>query len=266
MKKLLIFFTDIFKHRHLILFLAKHEFIARYTRTLGGILWSVINPLFTVLVFWFVFSVGLKISVPGELPFLLYFVSGLVPWLMFNEVITTSTNGVRNNLNLIKKTPFPSEIYPLVYIFSSTFTHVIYFIILLILMYFNDIPLSMYVLQIPFYYFCLVFFMLGICWALSALNVIHRDVSQGVPILLNLWFWATPLIWSIEMIPEKYNWIIFLNPVVYVVEGYRQSLLYGMPLWEDVNFGLYFFIISIFMFVLGALIFNKFKMEFADAL
>lgn len=266
MKNLTLFFTDIFKHRNLIAFLAKHEFVARYTRTLGGMLWSILNPLATVLVFWFVFSVGLKITTPSEVPFLLYFVSGLVPWLLFNEVVTTSTNGIRDNLNLIKKTPFPSEIYPFVYILASSFTHIIYLIIVLILMWFNELPISVYILQLPFYYCCLVFFMVGLCWILSALNVLHRDIGQGLPILLNLWFWSTPLIWSVDMIPEKYNWIILFNPIVYVVEGYRSSLLYQAPFWESINAGIYFFIISVIIFLLGGAIFNKFKIEFADAL
>ena len=264
MNTIIKFVKDIYKQRRLIFFLAKHEFIARYTGTLAGMLWAILHPLATIIVFWFVFSVGFKISVPGKLPFLLYFVCGLVPWLMFSEVINTSTNGIRSNLNLIKKTVFPSEIYPIVYILTSTVSHIVLFILILLLLLLHDIPFSLYITQVIFYYFCLFFLMTGICWILSALNVFHRDVAQGVPIMLNLWFWLTPLVWSIDIIPEKYNWILIMNPVVYVVEGYRNSLLYQVPFWTDITGGIYFFTISGIIFVTGAFVFHKFKMEFAD--
>ena len=264
MKSVIKFIMSIIKQRHLIIFLAKHEFIVRYTGTLAGTLWAILNPLATILVFWFVFSVGFKISVPGKLPFLLYFVCGLIPWLMFNEVIIASTNGVRSNLNLIKKTVFPSEIYPFVYILASTVSHIVFFVIALLLLWLHGVHFSLYIVQILFYYFCLIFLMVGICWILSALNVFHRDIGQGVPILLNLWFWATPLIWNVDSIPEKYSWILFINPIAYVVEGYRKSLLYQVPFWDDISAGIYFFILSCVIFVIGALVFKKFKMEFAD--
>ena len=266
MNKIIKFLIGIYKQRHLIIFLAKHEYFARYTGTMLGVLWSVFNPVATVLVFWFVFSVGLKISVPGELPFLIYFVCGLIPWLMFNDVISTSTNGVRNNLNLIKKTIFPSEIYPFVYVLASSVTHLVYIIIAIVLLWLHGISLSFYFIQIIFYYTFLVFFMIGLCWVLSALNVFHRDIGQAVPIMLNLWFWATPLIWSIDMIPEKYAWVLKINPLVYIVEGYRKSLLYDVPFWQDMLSTVTFLCLSTIIFFIGAIVFRKFKMEFADAL
>jgi len=266
MNKSANFLKGIYKQRHLIVFMAKREFIARYMGTLGGSMWAILNPLITVVVFYFVFSLGFKVSGPGNQSFLLYFVCGLIPWLMFNEVINASTNGIRNNLSLIKKTVFPSEILPFVYILSFSISHLVFFIItIILLMVYNILP-SIYIFQIFFYYLCLIFLMTGMCWILSALNVFHRDVGQGVPIVLNILFWMTPLIWSVEMVPERYKWIYMVNPLAYIIEGYRKSLLYQTPVWDDINSIIYFIIFSSIVFIIGAMVFHKFKMEFADAL
>lgn len=247
-------------------FLAKREFLARYVGTIAGSIWALVYPLLTVFIFWFIFSVGFKVKGPGDLPFVLYFICGLTPWLMFNEVLSSSTDGIRQNLSLIKKTVFPSEILPWVYILSAIVSHIIFILIAISLVVANGIPLSLYILQLPFYLFAMCFFLTGLCWIVSALNVFYRDIGQAVPIILNFWFWMTPLVWTIEMIPAQYHWILKINPIVFVVEGYRNSLLYRQPIWADLQELGYFLILSTIVFAIGAIIFSRFKLEFADAI
>ena len=117
-KRLTHFLTNIYRHRHMINIMARREFETRYVGTHGGALWAITHPLALVVIFWFVFSVGFKAQGPGNTPFVLYFVSGLVPWLMFNEVLGASTNGVTGNVHLVKKTIFPTEILPLVFVIN----------------------------------------------------------------------------------------------------------------------------------------------------
>ena len=131
LQRLFNFIYTIYQQRHVIKFLAKREFYSRYVGTLAGVLWAIIHPLLTVIIFWFIFSVGFKVTGPSNLPFLLYFMTGLAPWLMFSEVLMISTNGVRGNLGLIKKTTFPSEVLPFVYLGAASITHAIFIMIII---------------------------------------------------------------------------------------------------------------------------------------
>jgi lipopolysaccharide transport system permease protein/teichoic acid transport system permease protein len=218
------------------------------------------------MIFWFIFSVGFKVTGPSEIPFLLYFVTGYAPWLMFSEVLMISTNGARGNLVLIKKTNFPSEVLPFVYMGTASITHAIFLIIILMLMFFYSVPFSFYMVQVFYYYMVLCFFLIGLCWILSAANVFHRDVGQAIGIIINFWFWLTPIVWVKEIIPSNYQWLIFINPMTYIIEGYRKSLLYQESLFLDFPVTIYFLSLSALSFVMGALIYKRLKLEFADAI
>lgn len=256
----------IIDNRHMISVMARREFMARYVGTFGGILWAIAHPVAMLIIFWFVFSVGLKAQGPANTPFILYFVCGLVPWLTFNEVLSIGTNGVTSNANLVKKTVFPSEILPLVYIVSASASHLVLLLLTFILLTANGIPITIYSAQVLYYFTALCIFLLGICWLSSALNVFHRDIGQVIALLLNLWFWATPIVWTGDLIPEKYRWLLHLNPLEYVIEGYRKSLLYHEAAWSDMTgAGSYWTLVGI-VFVMGAYIFRRLKPDFADVL
>ena len=260
------FIYVIYQQRYVIRFLAMREFISRYVGTLAGVLWAVIHPLLTVIIFWFIFSIGFKVTGPSNLPFLLYFVTGLAPWLMFSEVLMISTDGARNNLNLIKKTVFPSEVLPFVYLGAASITHAIFLTIIIFLMFFYGVSFSFYILQVFYYFMALCFFLIGLCWILSAANVFHRDVGQSVSIIINFWFWLTPRVWVKDVIPSKYQWLLVINPLTYIIEGYRKSLLYQESFLADLPSTIYFISLSIVTFIIGALIYKRMKLEFADAI
>lgn len=266
MKRLINFLANIYRHRHMINIMARREFETRYVGTLGGALWAIAHPVALVAVFWLVFSVGFKVQGPNNSPFILYFVSGLVPWLMFNEVLGASANGVIRNVHLVKKTIFPTEILPLVYLAAGAISHVVFLLIMLALFAVHDVTFSIYMFQVLYYFVALCFFLLGISWIVSALNVFHRDIGQGLTVILNLWFWLTPIVWTIDIVPEKYHWLLQLNPLWYVIDGYRKSLLYQQPVWADVTASAYYWLAAAVIFVVGALLFRRLKPEFADVL
>lgn len=266
MQRISRFISDIYRQRHVIRYLAKREFMTRYAGTTGGLLWVIIQPLATVLIFWFVFSVGFRLRGPSETPFLQFFISGLAPWLLFSEVVTFGTNGVRTNLHLIKKTVFPSEVLPFVYIGAAGIAHLALLGIVLVVLLGNGSTPGLHILELPIYFAALCFMLVGLCWILSALNVFHRDIGQAMTIVLNLWFWLTPVVWSPQMLPVKYHWLIALNPMAYIVEGYRGSLLYGEGVISRLPETAWFVFIVTVVFVIGAVVFKRLKMEFADAI
>jgi len=246
--------------------MSKHELASRYIGTVGGPMWAVLHPLMTVLVYWLVFSLGFKTVGPAGMPFVLYFISGFVPWLLFTNTLMGNVSVVTGNPHLVKKTVFPTEVLPIVNLVAETFTHITMLIILLLVVWLYGYQISPFIFQVVYYYFALCFCVLGLSWLLSSLQVFHRDVSHGVSVVLNFWFWLTPIVWTANMVPEKYRWILRLNPLAYLVDGYRKSLLHHQPAWEDIIGGAYYWLVAIFIFVTGAYVFKRLSLEFADVL
>lgn len=254
------------RHSSVIAVLARREFAARYVGTLGGFVWSVLQPLATVGVFWFVFAVGFKAQGPDGTPFVLYFLCGLIPWLTFSEVLNTSVSAISGSAYLVKKVAFPTEILPLVHIIAASIAHAILLSILLIMLVLEGYALAPSMVIVVYYYLALCVIALGLSWTLSALNVFSRDVSQIVTAVLNLWFWLTPIAWSGHLLPPEYEWVISINPIYYVVDGYRSTLLYHAPPFANAVNPLYFWLVALGCFCIGAFIFRRLKPEFADAL
>lgn len=252
--------------RRVIFSLVVRGFQSRYIGTGGGIIWSIVHPLATVFIFWIVFSFGFKSEGPKGIPFLLYFITAFLPWHFVNEVLHSSANTVLANRHLATKMVFPTETLPIVEIMIATVGHLILlaFAILLLLLH-GEIP-GMEGLQIVYAYLCAVALSLGLGWFLAATNVFHRDVNQSLATLLNFWFWMTPIVWNVDMVPEKWQPLLMLNPMLHVVESYRRALLYASPLWSDIPQLVMFWTIVVLLCVGGAYVFLRLKPEFADVL
>lgn len=260
------FLRNIYNYRSIIKAMALRDVQTRYMGTLGGFLWFIIQPLSIVLVYWFVFSVGFKVRPAGGIPFVVVFLCGLVPWSLFAEALNTSTAAINANVHLVTKTVFPTEILPVVSLLSSLFTHVLMMILFVIVMMINGVPFSLYNLQVFYYLFALSALCLGFGWLLSAINVFCKDVGQALGVVLNLWFWATPIAWFQEILPERYLWILKFNPMYYIVDGYRASFLHLSPIWHNPRQCVYFWIMCALVFIAGAVTFKKLKPDFAEVL
>lgn len=265
MRRLAAFILKLYRYRSVIWAMAKHDVAARYVGTIGGVLWAVLHPALMVVIYWFVFAMGFKAQGPAGMPFVLYFVSGLVPWLFFSEVLVSSMNSVTANASLIKKTVFPSEILPVIQFISGSFTHVVLFAILCLLAWIYGYGPKMTVIQIVYYYGALGCFLLGLSWLVGSLQVFHRDLGQAMSAVLNLWFWSTPIVWSSALMPPRLRLIVELNPLYYVVDGYR-SLMTGVPFWLHWREALFFWSVAGPVLLLGGYVFRRLKPDFADVL
>ncbi len=260
------FLRKIYRYKSMIWAMSIREVQSRYIGTIGGMLWSIINPLMMILVYWFVFSIGFKVQPAGGIPFIAVFLCGLIPWSMLTEALTASTGSIRSNAHLVTKTVFPTEILPIINITASLITHSIMLVIFIIVMIFNKIPFSFYNFQSIYYLFALVIFILGLGWFLSAINVFYKDVGQALSVVLNIWFWFTPIVWLPDMIPHKYQYILKLNPMFYIIDGYKSSFIYHSPVWHNPVGCIYFWVVSLVVFIIGAVTFKKLKPEFAEVL
>jgi lipopolysaccharide transport system permease protein/teichoic acid transport system permease protein len=190
----------------------------------------------------------------------------MAAWFAFSEILAESTIMIVANPHLIKKIRFPSQILPVVKIVSSFVNHLIFLALLIVLLWLYQVPITFFALQVVYYYFCLIMLALGMSWLTSAVNVFVRDVGQIVQLFLQITFWATPIVWNLNIMPAKVQNILRLNPMCYVVNGYRQSFIYHEPFWFNLREGLHFWLITLFFLVLGALVFRRLKPHFPDVL
>lgn len=260
------FLQLIFSQRSLIVSMAKRELATQYVGSLLGFVWTFIHPLVMITVFWFVFSVGFRSQPMNNVPFVVWLTAGMAPWFMFSDVVLGSAAVIIANSHLVKKTLFQSQILPVIKLLSSFVTHLIFLVVLLVLIVFQKMPFSFYYLQFFYYLACMAYLALGLAWAVSALNVFLRDIGQVAGVAIQVGFWATPIFWDINMMPVKVQLLLKLNPMFYVVQGYRETFIYFTPFWEHPLLTVYFWVVSTIIFVGGALIFRKLKPQFADVL
>lgn len=260
------FLLLIVEKRSLIVSMARREITTQYVGSFLGFIWTFIHPMVMVTVFWFVFSVGFRSKPMGDVPFVVWLTAGMAPWFMFADVVLGSVGVIVANGHLIKKTLFPSQIFPVIKLISGSVTHGIFLSVLLTLILFQKMPVTLYYLQAFYYFFCLIFLVLGISWAVSALNVFIRDIGQVVGVIVQVGFWATPIFWDIQMMPTRVQFFLKLNPMFYIVQGYRDTFITFTPFWNHPYLTIYFWCCALSVFVGGALVFKKLKIQFADTL
>lgn len=260
------FLKDIYKSKILLIDLAKNDFKSRYMNNYLGMLWAFIQPITMILIFWFVFQVGFKSMPIDNFPFILWLMGGMVPWFFFSESLQTATQSILSNNFLVKKVVFRVSLLPIVQIGSSLFIHIFFIIFLFgMFLYYGYTP-TIYWLQIFYYLFCMIFLVLGLSWFTSSVVVFFRDLGQIIAMIIQFGFWLTPIFWSMKILPEKYHSILEYNPIYYIVEGYRDSLIYKVWFWEKLDLTFQFWTISLFFFFVGAVVFRRLRPHFADVL
>ena len=260
------FFISIIKNRRLLWSLTKNDFKQKYIGNFLGVFWAFLQPTATVLIFWFVFQVGFKSQPIDNFPFILWLVAGMFPWFYFAEALSNGTNSIVANSFLVKKVVFRISLLPIIPLFSAFIVHIFFiFFMFAMFIYYGYAP-NLYWLQIIYYLFAVSILLLGLSWITSSIVVFFKDIGQLVAMVIQFGFWLTPIFWNMNMVPPRYHWIIELNPMVYVIEGYRNSMIYHKWFWEDMNMTIYFWIVTTAIFVIGGLTFKKLRPHFADVL
>lgn len=266
-KSVITLIQELKNNKTLIWGLSKNDFKTKYAGSYLGITWAFIQPIVTILVYWFVFGVGLKSGSPIKgVPFILWLMSGLVPWFFFQEALLNATNCMLEYSYLVKKVLFKISILPIVKILSALFVHLVFVAFLFIVGAIYGFYPSQYTVQIIYYSFCTFFIVLAISYATSAIVIFFKDLGQIITIFLQIGMWMTPIMWSYSMVPEKYQWIFKLSPMYYIVEGYRDTFINHVWFFQRYFQTVYFWIITLGLFVIGAMIFKKLKPHFADVL
>lgn len=250
----------------IIIAMSLRELKTRHAGSVWGSLWALLSPFASVATFWLVFSVGFRFRPDENYPFIIFFLCGWIPWFVFQEALTNSASAITRVPYLVKKILFPTEILPIVHILVSCVSLIALMALLCGILAHYSAPWSLASLQVLYYIFAMFAFALGVGWVVSSLNVFFRDVSPLLSAILGLWFWFTPIVWSSAMIPEAYRSWLFLNPMYYIVEGFRESLLYQVPLWDSANNHLLYWATCFFFLFFGGWLFRRLKPEFAEVL
>ncbi len=260
------FFRDILQNRAIFRSLVINDFKQRYLGSYLGILWAFIQPTIMVLIFWFVFQVGFKSQPVSGVPFILWLIAGMFPWFFFSEAVGNATNAIMENSYLVKKVVFKVALLPLIKIFSSLMVHLFFIGLMFLLFWVYGYGFSLYWLQVFYYLFATIVLVLGIGYITSSIMVFFRDMGQLVAMLLQFGFWLTPIFWSIDIVPVKYHWILKLNPLFYIIEGYRDSMINQIWFWEKPLISLYFWAVALGLLWAGFSTFRRLKPHFADVL
>lgn len=259
--------VELKNNKELIWNLSKNDFKTKYAGSYLGIVWAFIQPIVTTLLYWFVFEFGLKSGSPiNNVPFILWLMGGLVPWFFFQEALMNATNCMMEYSYLVKKVVFKISILPVVKIISSLFVHLVFMGFLLFVSQIYGFYISEYTIQLLYYLICMFILVLGISYVTSAVVIFFKDLGQIINILLQVGMWGTPIMWSYSMLPEKYHWILNLNPIYYIVEGYRDTFINKVWFFEKVPETICFWLITGILFIVGVVVFKKLKPHFADVL
>jgi len=255
-----ISFSELWSFRELLYFLTWRDIKVRYKQTELGIAWAILQPLLAMLVFTLFF--GRLAGVPSDnLPYPVFAYAGLLAWTFFANAITTSGNSLINSTHLITKVYFPRVIIPSAAIAAGLVDFAIAFGIMLVLMAYYRVALTWNILMFPLIVMLITLLALGMGMWLSALNVKYRDVRFALPFLVQLWMFVSPVIYPTSFLPAKFRWLLSLNPMTGLIEGYRSSLL-GLPFnWTSLAASAG---ITLILLIYSSYAFRRMERSFAD--
>lgn len=250
---------EIYNYREFLKTNVKKDIRGKYKGSFLGVLWSFINPLLMALVYAIVFPFILKSSQDN---YVTYIVIAILPWNWFTTVISQGTFCIIGNSDIIKKVYFPREILPLSTATSGLVNYFISVPIILIFLSFSGIGFSFNILWLPLIAITQYILTIGIVLITSAIDVYIRDAEYIINFIVTMLFYATPVLYSTSLFPEKYRWILYLNPMTTIINCYRDIFYYKQCPHLLALFGV--LILSFILLIIGALVFKKLKKGFAE--
>lgn len=259
--RLMKVFKELYNYRELLKTNIKKEVRGKYKGSWLGVLWTFLNPLLMLAVYAFVFPYILRVKVEN---YTIFMIVALIPWNFFTTAIQSGTGSVVANGNILKKVYFPREIIPISITTSQLVNFLITCIIMFVFILFSGVGFSIHLLLMPLLILIQYLITLALTFVLSALTVFVRDVDHFVSVALTLGFYATPIVYQVSMLPEKFQWVLKFNPMAQLVEAYR-AILYYHQLPDFTMLGIWG-ILSVILLILGYMIFKNLEKSFVEEL
>jgi lipopolysaccharide transport system permease protein len=257
------YWGDLWRYRELFLILAWRDLSVRYKQTIIGILWAILRPLLTMVIFTIIFSRIAKLPSDGSAPYALMVFAAMLPWSLFSSSLTESSNSLIDNTNLISKVYFPRLIMPAATLITAFVDFLISFVILIGMMIYYQFAPGWHMLLLPFFIILALLASLGPGLWITALNVKYRDFRYVIPFVVQFGLYVSPVGFSSKVVPEQWRMLYSLNPMVGVIDGFRWCILGGdSPVYLP-GFLLSLAIITVFLY-LGVSRFRRMEKTFAD--
>ena len=263
-------FKELYQNRKLIWKLSKNDFSNKFAGAYFGIVWAFIQPMVTVAVYFVVFQLGLRVQPAATgYPYICWLVSGIIPWFFFSDALPSASNCLLEYSYLVKKVVFKISVLPIVKVISSLFVH-LFFIVFAILIFalMGKLP-PVQIIQIGYYTFAVICLVVVLSYLTCSITPFFRDFGQIINVILNVGMWATPILWDTTTIPNIPNWLnslLKLNPLYYIVQGYRDSFMNGLWFFEHPWHTLYFWAFVLMAGLISSKVFKRLRVHFSDVL
>ncbi|WP_066065405.1 ABC transporter permease [Neobacillus soli] len=276
MKSMITIVKEQISSFYLILRLSAFEMKSANMNNYLGRFWEVLNPMIQLAIYWLVFGIGVRHGQQVEMdnglkvPFFIWLVTGMIVWFFINPAISATSRSIYSRIQLISKMSFPMSAIPSFVIMANFYTHLMLVAVVTIFLQFTKYKLTIYFIQLPYFMLATLLFLLALALVTSTLTTIVRDIQQVVQSILKMLLYLTPLLWHTDHLMIKgvdFAFLLKLNPLFYIVEGYRAALLgtTWYPL-EYPQYTLYFWITVLVLFSIGSVLHLKFRNRFVDYL
>lgn len=266
-KNIIGFVKELYVKRSVIFTLTKRDFLNTYMGSYLGFMWTFLQPIIFIGVLNLVFTLGIRGgNDTDDISFIVYLTVGMIAWLYFSENLSSGTRSIKDYSFLIKKIDFRLGILPIIKLLSSAITHIVLILVAIFIAALKGYMPSIYLLQLIYYMSSMMLLLLGISWLTSSTSIFIKDIGNLVTIFVRFGFWLTPIFWNIDRLPVDYQWIIKLNPIYYIVSGYRDCIILRIPFWEHPMETLYYWSVTFVFVASGIIVFRKLRPHFAEVI
>jgi lipopolysaccharide transport system permease protein/teichoic acid transport system permease protein len=258
------FAGEIIGKRDLIVSLSVRNFKSAYLGSMLGVTWVVVEPLLYVLLLWFFFTKAFRFNPPQGYSYVPWLMTSMALWNFFSLTLSSSSGTFRSHAFLLKRPEFNLAVLPLVNILTGLYVHGIFLVILVVLLLASGIPFTLYWFQSLYYLAATAILLLGLAWVVGSIGLFVKDVTNIVGVVLQVGFWVSPIFWSLDNFPASYRPYLQLNPLAYLLEGYRGSFLRAQPFWIDVRGFVFYWSFTIVILLVGVFSYRKLRPHFGD--
>ncbi|SNZ04663.1 teichoic acid transport system permease protein [Terribacillus aidingensis] len=277
MKSAITVLKEQLKHFNLIRRISLYELRNNNSANYLGLAWEIISPLIQIAIYWLVFGYlisggdGRQIPNPSggkDLQFFPWLVSGLIIWMFFQPAATQGAKSIYSRLRLLSKMNFPMSVIPNITIFSKLYPHLILVVLTIVLMQITGYPISIYIIQLPYFIIATLAFTYAFVLLMTTLTTLIRDIQLLLQATLRMVLYLTPILWISQKLPDFLMLIMKLNPLYYLVEGYRAALMgqHGWYIVESWEYTIYFWVVTAILFMIGSALHIRFRRHFIDFL
>lgn len=255
---------ELFANKERLIRLARYENKAKNGGTVLGTIWDILNPILQIFVYWFVFSVALKYNSRDGYPYHVWMMCGMIPWFFINSSMMSSTSSIFSFSSTLKNIAIPLSLVPAKTILSNFLDQLWTLLVLVVVLLVSKVPITWYWLELPYYCFAAFSFLLAFGLIASAVNAIFKDFQRFLNPIIRLLFYFSSVVWSLDSLPENIRFIAKFNPLAYIIDGYRNCLLYSTGIIATWQSTLIFWAITILTMILGCRLHMKLRNRFID--